>query len=397
MFRVEPFYASPDLRKLPTPFYVYDLAGLCHRVNVLKQTLPSNAHIHFAMKSNNNLDILQVLHKQDLGVDLVSMGEMRRAHEAGFTSQQMIFSGVGKTVEEISFALEHDIHQINVESLPELERIADIAERSKKHARVALRMNPDIDVDTHPYIRTGFHENKFGFDFSEVARAAEILKSHADTLTLQGLTLHIGSQIRNLTAFREAIRKTLKLWQELKHQNFPLCSFDVGGGLGIDYLSGDLRKDEQLIVAYGEMLKVEVAPFVERIDLEPGRILIARFGALITEVQYVKCTPYKNFLIVDAGMNALLRPALYEAHHRIVRISTGDLSGDEPRERESSQIFDIVGPICESADVLGFERVMPAETKAGDRLAVLDVGAYGHVMSSGYNLRDPVKEYTLER
>ncbi len=387
-----PFYAHPKLSQLPTPFYVYDLAGLRGRVAKFKSSLPANAHIHFAMKSNNNLEILKALHECGLGVDLVSAGEMRRAHEAGFTPEEMIFSGVGKTADEISAALEMNIHQLNVESLPELERIADLAAQAKKQARVALRMNPDIEVDTHPYIRTGFHENKFGFDFSEIPNAVEILKTHANVLTLQGLTLHIGSQIRDLVAFRQAIRKTFKLWQQLNTQGFTLTSFDVGGGVGIDYLSADLAKDEELIAAYGKMIETEVPSIVNRIDFEPGRILIARFGALITEVQYVKRTPYKNFVIVDAGMNALMRPALYEAHHRILRIGgrTAAKSSDG-----RTQVFDIVGPICESADVLGYKRVMPSDIKAGDRLAILDVGAYGYVMSSQYNLREPLKEYIL--
>ncbi len=389
------FYLDPQLGPFKTPFYVYDLNGIRARVELLKSRLPKNAHIHFAMKSNNNRAILQALRELGVGVDLVSSGEMRRAREVGFTPEQMIFSGVGKTRDEISLALEWNIHQLNVESLPELERIAELANGMGKCAHVALRMNPDVDVNTHPYIRTGFRENKFGFDFTEIARAVEILRAHPKALSLQGLTVHIGSQIRDIGAFRDAIRKTLGLWRELKAQGFDLQSFDAGGGLGIDYLSGDLSDDEKSIEAYATMLKNEIAPHVKCLDLEPGRILVARFGALVTEVQYVKRTPYKNFIIVDVGMNALLRPALYEAHHRIVRIDESQ-SVAKPAPG-SSDVFDIVGPICESADVLGAERVMPADIKAGDRLAVLDAGAYGSVMSSQYNLRDTVKEYILGR
>lgn len=386
-----PFWRRQELRSLPTPFYVYDLDGIRNRVEVLKKSLPKNAHIHFAMKSNHNRAVLKALHELGLGVDLVSSGEMRVAHEACFRAEQMIFSGVGKTRAEILSALELGIHQLNVESLPELERIAEIAKahagRSTK-VKVALRINPDIDVNTHPYIRTGFRENKFGFDFSEVQQAVSILDQHKDMLELIGLAIHIGSQIRDLVAIRDAIQKSLSLWRELKVQGFSLKSFDVGGGLGIDYLSGDLAQDDESIRAYGEMLKNEVATHVERIDLEPGRILVARFGALITEVQYVKRTPYKTFLIIDAGMNALMRPALYQAHHRIVPVKSS--------ASDRMDVFDIVGPICESADVLGAKRVMPSDVKAGDRLAVLDVGAYGYVMSNHYNLREPLKEYILD-
>jgi len=379
---------------LKTPFYLYDLDGLRGRIEKFTAELPAGSRCHFAMKANNNLHVLNVVRECGLGADVVSAGEMRLAiDQAGFSPRDVIFSGVGKTAEEIQFALKCDIEQINVESLGELKRIAKIAAEQKKKARIALRMNPDVDVDTHPYIRTGFRDNKFGLDFGAVPEILRILKTSTAHVELQGLTLHIGSQIRDVEPFALAIRKTLDLYHELTASGFALKTFDVGGGLGIDYLSKDLAGDENTITSYGRILCEIFEPelkskAVECLYLEPGRILVARFGFLVCEVQYVKRTPYKNFAIVDSGMHHLIRPALYEAHHRIKLLR---------ESKAPTEVFDVVGPICESADILGLERVLPSDVDSGDRLVIYDAGAYGSVMASDYNLRERPADYAVER
>jgi diaminopimelate decarboxylase len=377
---------------LKTPFYLYDLDGIRARAATFMAALPAGSHCHFALKANNHPRVLDVMREAGFGVDVVSSGEMQLALKHGFLPKDIIFSGVGKTADEIRLALKNDIDQLNVESLAELERIVHIASELKVKARVALRMNPDVDVNTHPYIRTGFRDNKFGIDFGVIPEILKVITSAKAHVELQGLTLHIGSQIRDVEPFHLAIRKTLDLYRELKASGLNLKTFDVGGGLGIDYLSDDLKSDDKTIADYGHVLQTAFAAelkskHVERLYLEPGRILVARFGYLVSEVQYVKRTPYKNFAIVDTGMHQLIRPALYEAHHRIELLAA---------KTASPEVFDVVGPICESSDVLGFERLLPADIKSGDRLVIYDVGAYGAVMASDYNLRERVNQYTFE-
>jgi diaminopimelate decarboxylase len=371
-----------------TPFYVYDLTAMTERAKLFRSQLPANFHLHFAMKANSNPQVLKVFKDLGFGVDVVSAGEMRRALECGFRADQIIFSGVGKTVAEIRSALKAQIEQINVESLEELRRVADEAKKMGLTAKVALRMNPDIAVDTHPYIRTGFRDNKFGLDFTAIPEAIEIVKSSQGALKLQGLTLHIGSQIREVEPFRAAILKTLELRSTLKKHDMDIEYFDVGGGLGIDYFSSDISQDEKILGSYTATLK-EVFSGVDLrgVFLEPGRFLTARFGALVAEVQYVKVTPYKKFVIVDTGMHHLLRPALYEAFHRI------ELQRDSKAPQE---LFDVVGPICESSDTIGAERMLPSDIRAGDRIIIFDAGAYGSVMASDYNLRGRAGEHFFE-
>jgi diaminopimelate decarboxylase len=377
---------------LKTPFYLYDLDGLKARVDFFKSVLPAASHCHFAMKANNNANVLNVMRTAGFGIDAVSGGELTLALEHGFRPSEIIFSGVGKTADEIALALKNNIDQLNIESVEELKRIVAISRSQKTKARVALRMNPDVDVNTHPYIRTGFRDNKFGLDFGAVPEILQLLKAEVAHVELQGLTLHIGSQIRDVDPFQIAIRKTLDLYRELRASGQNLKTFDVGGGLGIDYLNGDFGGDEKTIKSYGDILRRELEPelktkSIERLYLEPGRVLVARFGYLLSEVQYVKRTPYKNFVIVDTGMHQLLRPALYEAHHRIELAHSVNAN---------AEVFDVVGPICESSDVIGFERLLPGDVKSGDRVIIYDTGAYGAVMASNYNLRETAKEYVIE-
>ncbi|OFZ18132.1 MAG: diaminopimelate decarboxylase [Bdellovibrionales bacterium RBG_16_40_8] len=379
-----------NIKKEGTPFYLYDLKGLTKRVNFFKQKMPLNGNAFFAMKANNNKDILKVIKHAGFGVDVVSLGELNLALAVGYTPEKIVFSGVGKTKEEILAAIKLQINQINVESVPELKRIAECAEKLKMKASVALRMNPDIAAKTHPYIQTGLRENKFGLEFTAISEALSVLKK-TPGVKLQGLALHIGSQIKEVSPFIEAFRRTLKLYNKLLAEGYELSTLDVGGGLGINYESGDIGKDEDLIIKYMKTANKELSEHVKKIYFEPGRILVARFGSLFTEIQYVKKTSHKNFLIVDTGMHQLLRPALYEAFHRIEPIyKTPNANGVK------TKLFDIVGPICESSDVLGLDRRMPLSLKAGDILKICDVGAYGAVMSSNYNLQSETKEVCVK-
>lgn len=378
---------SDILKNYTSPVYVYDLDGVKQRGEFFKSLMPKNAKAHFAMKANNNHEVLKVLKNLGFGVDVVSLGELNLALSLGFQTEQIVFSGVGKSVKEIQTAIQHEISQINVESLAELERIAEIAKTLNKVAKVAFRMNPDVDANTHPYIRTGFRENKFGLDFSETSTLLDALQKNKASLELKGLTLHIGSQIREIAPIRAAIEKTFELFQSIESAGFKLTTFDVGGGVGIDYQSADLSKDDDLIAEYMSMVKGLLEDQVEKIFFEPGRILTARFGDLITQIQYVKRTPYKNFLIVDAGMHLLMRPSLYQAYHRIESLNVVGAA---------NEVFDVVGPICESSDVLGVARYLPSSLKSDDYLIIRDVGAYGAVMSSRYNLHHEVKEICIQ-
>lgn len=385
-----PKQLSDLCRQLGTPVYVYDLDGLRHRARVFRQAMPKNGSAFFAIKANNNPQVLKVLKEEGFGIDAVSAGEIECAVQAGFQFEQIVFSGVAKTRDELTYALKNRVRQINVESLPELERIIAIARElgGPIKAPVALRMNPDVGVNTHPHIQTGLRDNKFGLDFSEISQIVSLIKKNQDVVELRGLTLHIGSQIREVESFSAAIKKSLDLYLSLLQQGFQLTTFDVGGGLGINYEKHELAEDEALIAKYMSVVDQMLTGQVKEIFFEPGRILVARFGRLITEVQYVKRTPYKSFIIVDVGMNELMRPALYQAYHRI------ELLWPE-RSSVAKEVFDVVGPICESTDTLGRDRYLSSQIQSGDLMVVSDVGAYGAVMASRYNLKPMAKEVAL--
>lgn len=368
----------------PTPFYLYDLDDIADRVEKFRtfSTLP--IHLHYAMKANCNNAILKVIRDLGLGLDVVSGGEMARAMELGFKPADIVFSGVGKTEKEITTAITNSISQINVESLSELKRILKIAKSMGKTAAVAFRLNPDVEAVTHPYIQTGFRENKFGVDEALLPEFLDVVRASAGVLQLKGLTLHIGSQIRDLESFKAAFLKAKKVFHNISKE-FPLSTFDIGGGLGVDYTRegtadfGPL-KDYLAVVAetLGDLKNVKILA-------EPGRILVARSGILVTRVEYIKETPFKKFAIVDTGMHQLMRPALYQAFHRIEKLKP---SGD------TSAVYDIVGPICESTDVLAKSRSLE-RLDEGDRLLIFDAGAYGAVMANNYNLHDDAKEFVI--
>jgi diaminopimelate decarboxylase len=376
---------APMFQGLPTPFYVYDLDDVAQRIDWFRSAMGSRLHLHYAVKANSHPAILRLMKARGLGADVVSIGEMERALECGYAAKDVVFSGVGKSTHEIRRALQLQVGQINIESEPEARRIAAVAKELGQVAPIAIRLNPDVEATTHPYIRTGFRENKFGVDEADLPPLLKFIDSQPTTLRLQGLSLHIGSQIRDLTSFREAFTKTQRVFRNL-HQRFALKTFDIGGGLGIDY-SQDGSDDERLVREYLQMVN-DLWQGETQVQLlsEPGRILVARCGLLVTQVEYVKRTPYKRFAIVNTGMHHLMRPALYQAVHRIEKL--GETSG-------AATLYDVVGPICESSDTLGFDRTLAALSE-GETLLIFDTGAYGAVMSSNYNLHPPAKEYVIQ-
>ena len=390
----QPVNLSLFSKNKKTPFYLYDLKHVKCRYQVLHQCFEENFKVYYSLKANCNTSFLKLFRKLGSGVDVVSGGEIKLALQEGFSGEKIIFSGVGKTKEEIKLALFSSLKQINVESPQELIRIGEIAKAFSKEAPIAFRMNPQVHPESHPYIVTGFRENKFGMEPGLIPELKEILKKFKSHLKLKGLTIHIGSQLIQTKAFKAAIQKIKPLFQELKGDGFDMTSFDVGGGVGVFYEKGDEEEENNLIRSYADMIKKETSEFGCEILCEPGRWLVARSGVLITEIQYVKKSDFKNFVIVDTGMHHLLRPALYQSYHRILPLTQKNRTEGVRGGEEGQTFFDVVGPICESSDFIGKDRVLTSPSQ-GDLLAVADVGAYGYVMANHYNLHPFPKEYFL--
>ncbi len=367
------------------PVYLYDLSLIKRRLEEFKAALPP-VRIHYAMKANAFPKLLKFFKEQKVHVDVVSGGEIKRALESGFDPGDVIFSGVGKTKTEIRYALENNIYQMNVESVPELERVGKIAKQLGKKAPVSLRLNPDIDIGTHPYIATGLRENKFGLDLSVVAEAMLILQKMRDSIELVGISFHLGSQMTEPSSLRKAFKDLKPIYDELKINFNSLRRLDFGGGLGIHYKE-NLGDEEDILKTYAEIVREESKSFSAELQCEPGRWLVAHAGIYVTEVQYIKKTPHKNFLILDGGMNHLLRPSLYGAYHQIYPLKL-----DQSRPQLT---YDVVGPICESSDFLGKDREFQ-EMHSGELIAIADAGAYGAVMASSYNLHELPLEMALD-
>lgn len=377
--------------KYGTPLYVYSQHTLTDHFQKLDKALGELDHlVCFAMKSNSNLAILRVIADLKGGFDIVSEGELRRVIAAGGDPKKCVFAGVGKTEEEIEFALRKNIYSFNVESEPELIRINKVAARLKKIAPVAVRINPNVDAGTHAKITTGTYENKFGVAFEEVegvyARASKL-----KNLRLRGLQMHIGSQLTQVAPFEKAVSKVVPLVQSLSAK-YKFDFFSIGGGLGIVYkgalASGTPEwwqnegKDILTPATYAATLVPLLKPLGLRILIEPGRFISGNSGVLVTRVEYVKQTGRKNFVIVDAAMNDLIRPAFYDSYHEIVPL----------RKKNGAEISsDVVGPICESGDFFAKDRPLP-KVGEGDRLALLSAGAYGFAMASNYNSRGTAAE-----
>lgn len=373
--------------RLETPFYYYDL-------NLLKRTADAcmteagkhGFHVHYALKANVNDPILEILRQAGMGADCVSGGEVEKAVSAGFPLEKVVFAGVGKTDREIRYALEQDIFCFNVESVQELRVIDGIAAGLGKKARIALRINPNVNAHTHQYITTGLEENKFGINSWEFDAIVENLRSlqHVECV---GLHFHVGSQIMDLNVFKSLCVKVSEFQQWFNDREIRFRVLNVGGGLGVDYH----QPDEQAIPDFGSYFKVfsrflEVQPGQE-VHFELGRSLVAQCGSLITRVVYVKNGVNTNFAIVDAGMTELIRPMLYHAYHKIENLTKDETRNPKPETRN----YDVVGPICESSDCFGKSVPLP-ETERGDLIAIRTAGAYGQVMASGYNLRPKVRE-----
>jgi len=373
-------------RRHGTPLFVYSQATLTDHFQKLDRAMSPVDHlICYAMKSNSNQSVLRTLANLGSGFDIVSGGELQRVIAAGGDPRKCVFAGVGKTDEEIAFALRRGVYSFNAESEPELHRINRVAARLKKIAPVAVRVNPNVDAQTHAKITTGTYENKFGIAFEEIegvyARASRL-----GNLRLRGLQTHIGSQLTSVSPFEKSVRKLVPLVKKLQAKH-GLEFFSIGGGLGIVYqpalASGDAawwRKEGRLILTpekYAARLVPWLRPLAMRILMEPGRFISGNSGVLVTKVEYVKRTGRKNFVIVDAAMNDLIRPAFYDAYHEIVPL----------HKRSGPPVSsDVVGPVCESGDYFCKDRLLPRVT-AGDHLALLSAGAYGFVMASNYNTR----------
>jgi diaminopimelate decarboxylase len=375
------------VQKFGTPLYVYSQNTLTKHFQKLDLAMGAVDHlICFATKSNSNLSVLRALARQGSGFDIVSGGELQRVLAAGGAPGKCVFAGVGKTEDEIEFALKQGIYSFNAESEPELERIDRIARRLKKVAPVALRVNPDVEAHTHKKITTGTYQNKFGVAFDQV-EAVYARASRLKHLRLRGLQMHIGSQITEVNPFAEAVRKVSPLVARLK-ERYALEFLSIGGGLGIIYnpalasgspawWTSSAAKKILTPKTYADRLLPLLQPLGLRILLEPGRFISGNAGVLVTRVEYVKRTGSKNFLIVDAAMNDLIRPAFYEAYHEIV-----------PLTRKSGALVksDVVGPICESGDFFCQDRPL-ARSREGEYLVLMSAGAYGSVMASNYNTR----------
>jgi diaminopimelate decarboxylase len=365
-----------------TPTYVYSRGTLASHFTRLNQALDELEHtICYAIKANGNLAVLACMAELGAGFDIVSGGELYRVIAAGGDPRKAVFAGVGKTADEIRFAIDNEVLFFTVESEEELQRINAIAQDAGKTARYSVRVNPDVDACTHHYITTGKSENKFGLSF-DAARALYARATALPAVKAVGVHMHIGSQIVTTDPFVAAINRLSGLVQELRADGVEVEYIDIGGGMGIIY------KDEQPPTP--DRFAAAVVPLLKELDaqvlFEPGRFLVGNAGVLLTTVQYVKRTATKTFVIVDAGMNDLIRPALYEAYHEILPVNarSGDMTA-----------VDVVGPICESGDFLALDRVLPP-VSAGDCLAVRSAGAYGFVMSSNYNSRPRAAEVMVD-
>ena len=364
-----------------TPCYVYSRAALETALDEYQQELAgTDSLVCFAIKSNSNLGVLNVFARKGAGFDIVSGGELKRALAAGGDPKKIVFSGVGKSVEEMEFAINTGILCFNVESAPELDRLNEVAGRLGKKAPISFRVNPNVDPKTHPYISTGLKKNKFGVAYED-ALALYQRAATLPNLEISGIDCHIGSQLLDPSPFAEALDKILILVDQLAACGIRLHHIDLGGGLGIQY------KDEQQPTAksYLQPLLAKLKGRGLKIILEPGRRLVGNAGALLTKVEYLKPGEVKNFAIIDAAMNDLARPALYDAWHTIAPV--------KPREGQP-RTWQIVGPICESGDFLGHDRELVLEP--GDLLAILSAGAYGMTMSSNYNTRPRVAEIMVD-
>ncbi|MBT3827003.1 MAG: diaminopimelate decarboxylase [Nitrosomonadales bacterium] len=381
-FFIEDVHVDSIIEKFATPSYIYSKQRITDNFKNFEAAFKDIKHlICFAVKANSNLAILNLLAKNGAGFDIVSGGELRRVLAAKGDPRKIVFSGVGKTSEEIKLAIETNILAFNIESEDELSRIQEIAKSLNKKASISIRVNPNVDANTHPYISTGLKENKFGVSeacaFDLYKRAKKF-----DSISIEGIDCHIGSQITDLKPFEDSIRKLIALVDKLELEGIKIKHMDIGGGIGVSY-------EDEKTIAFNEYAKVVATLTKDRdikILLEPGRAIMADAGVIMTKVEYVKKDQVKNFAIIDAAMNDLMRPSLYGAFHKILNVSD---------TTEKKLNFDIVGPICETGDFIGKDRMMSIEPN--NILVILDAGAYAMSMSSNYNSRPRLYELMIDK
>lgn len=370
-----------------TPCYIYSSATLTHHYEVMESAFSGlrDVLICFALKSNSNFAVIKTLGAAGAGMDVVSEGEIRRALACGISASKIIFSGVGKTAAEMRFALENDIFQFNVESAPELLLLNKVAGEVGKKARIAIRVNPDVDAATHGKITTGLKTSKFGIDI-DVATEIFAQAASLSNIDLQGVSVHIGSQITDLKPFEDAFLRLKEFVTELEEDGNKIRTIDLGGGLGIPY---ELGKNPPAPSEYAKIVKKIFGDFDGKLVFEPGRVISGNSGILVSEVIYLKETAARNFLIIDAAMNDLIRPSYYDAHHDIVPVV--EPAHVKPGAEVERVEYDIVGPVCETGDTFASLRSMP-KLAAADLLAFRSAGAYGSVMAGTYNSRQIVAE-----
>ena len=381
-FFIEEVDIKIPAEKYGTPLYIYSKQSILHQISLLQEALSDINHlICFAVKSNSNLSILNLIKNAGCGFDIVSGGELKRVIALGNYDANVVFSGVGKSKEEIEYALKHNILAFNIESEPELIRLNNIAKKFAKKANISIRVNPNVDAKTHPYISTGLKDNKFGLDEKKAIELYSLAKT-MDSINITGIDCHIGSQLTDLSPFEDTFIKLANMIDHLQTIGIELDHIDIGGGIGISY------KDEKItpLNHYVSMIKKYLSKYNKKIILEPGRLIIGKAGILLTKVEYIKRSEHKNFIVVDAAMNDLMRPSLYGAHHNVINISN---------PKKGDEIFDIVGPICETGDFLAKDRQISASED--DLLAFMDAGAYGFSMSSNYNTRPKIAEILVDQ
>ncbi len=373
---------SKIAEEVGTPFYVYSKKAIEDKINQYKDAFADYPTlICYALKANSNLSVLKLFAENDIGADIVSGGELFKAKKAGIPSNKIVYAGVGKTDFELSYAIREEILSFNVESIEELYVLNELAGARKKKVNISIRVNPDVDPKTHPYISTGLRTSKFGIDIDEALDAYKIAQS-LENLNITGIHCHIGSQIMDVSPYREAVEKTAELVFTLKKEGIELKYFDIGGGLGIKYKPEDNPPHPKQLA---DMVLPVVKQTGLKLILEPGRSLIGEAGALVSQVIFTKNKKDKHFIIVDSGMNDLLRPAMYNAYHHILSV-----------EKKSEKVVaDIVGPICETGDFFALDREID-DVKRGDFIAVMSAGAYGFSMSSNYNVRPRAAEVLVD-
>lgn len=371
---------------LQTPFYYYDMALLQETLDVVKsESGKYGYHVHYAIKANANPQILSLIAKNGLGADCVSGGEVQAALDAGFPADKIVFAGVGKADWEINLGLDNNIFCFNVESLAELRVINELTQAKNKVASVALRINPEVDAHTHAKITTGMKENKFGINLSLLGGVIDELQKMSN-VKLIGIHSHIGSQITDMSAFRNLAIRINEIQEELEQKGIFVENLNFGGGLGIDYYHPNhlsIPAFDNYFAVFNKLLKLRPG---QQVHFEPGRSIVAQCGTLISRVLYVKEGEVKKFAILDAGFTELIRPAMYDSYHRMENISSDD----------ATDIYDVVGPICESSDVFGKD-VELNSVKRGDFIALRSAGAYGEVMASQYNCRKLPKAYFSDK